>query len=140
DRAELEAIAPHDFVEEPKRPTVDVFHVDDVVTGAEQEQERGLGSKPGGEGQAVPCVLESRETFFECLPGRIARARVLETLVPAHALLREGGGQVDRLNYRARRRVGPLAYMQGPRGKPPVLGPVLRQVQPWPRCATNSSR
>ena len=43
-------------------------------------------------------VFEASQVFLQRGPGRVAGARVLETLVLAYPLLRERGRQMDRLD------------------------------------------
>src|SRR5439155_26545066 len=90
---------------------------------------RRLGAKARRECQTVLRLLERGEIFLERRSGRVAAARVLEAQVLTHALLREGGGQVDRLHDCARRRVWPLAHVDGAGGEaPPIPGFLLRQI------------
>src|SRR6266851_7257649 len=130
----------HHLVEQPERAAVHVLHVDDVVARLEEQHQRRLGAEARRECQAVLRILERGEIFLERRSRGVAAARVLEALVLADALLREGGCQVDRLHDRAGRGVGSLADMDGPGGEAPAALPGAHALTlPSPQGERDSS-
>ena len=117
---EAHAVALEDFVEQAERAAVHVFHVDHVVARVELQHERRLGAESRREGKAVFGVFERGKAFLEGVARRVARPRILESLVLAHALLGKGRRHVDRLHHGPGSWIRPLPDMQSPSGKPPV--------------------
>src|SRR5207248_6874214 len=108
------------LVEQAERAAVNVLHVDDVVARVEEQHERRLGAQPRRKREAMFGVLQRGQALLERVAGRVAGARVLETLVLAHALLSKRGRHVNGLDHRPRGGIRPLPYMQSASGEPPV--------------------
>ena len=84
-----------------------------MVARAAQMEDCVGRRQAAGEGERVLAALERGEAPLQGVAGRVARARVLETLVFARTLLHVGGGQVHGRHHRAGGRVGPLAGVDG---------------------------
>ena len=95
--------------------------------GVEQSQHVVLGRQSAGERQAVASVLQRRDTRLERGAGRVAAARVLESLVPADAVLGERRAERDRRDDRAGDRVGLLPGVH-----------CARVSKPHDDCSSNS--
>src|SRR5205823_10158750 len=100
---------------------VDVLHVDDVVARVEEQHERRLGAQPRRKREAMFGVLQSRQALLERVAGRVAGARVLETLVLADALLSKRGRHVYGLDHRPSGGIRPLPDVQSASGEPPLI-------------------
>ena len=99
------------------RAAVHVLPRDDVVPGREQLQHRVDRGEARAEGEAVAAAFERRDVPLQRLAGRVARAGVLVSLVPAEAVLHVGGGLIDGRHHGAGERVGDLAGVDGPGGE-----------------------
>ena len=94
--------------EQPVGPAVEVAARHHVVAALEQAEHAIDGRQPAGERQPVAGALQVGHACLERSAGRVARARVLVALVPAHALLGERRRQRDRGDDRTGRRIGGL--------------------------------
>ena len=117
--------APH-LGDQPERAAVGVVAEQDPLAGPQQPQDVVLGGEAAREGEAVRGLLERGDLGLERRAGRVARARVLESLVTADAVLGERGRQRDRRDDRAGGRLGVLAGVDRPGGEPVACGRIRR--------------
>ena len=120
DRGVLHAPRREHLVDQPERAAVGVVREHDVVAGGQEHpQQHVAGPHPGAERVGVPAALEGGEALLQRGAGGVGAARVLVATgpQPAHAVLGEGGRQVQRCDHRAGGRVGLLPGVDGPGGE-----------------------
>src|SRR5437588_8024725 len=132
-------------MEQSKGSAIDVVAGDDMVATLEQMQHRIFGGHATGESQAIPPVVERRQTRFQRGARRVGRARVVETLVHAYFGLGVRARLIDRHDDRARSRIRILTDVDGACGEPVVRSGVFSVH--WSLCrgrrlcwATNSNK
>src|SRR5260370_35872415 len=104
-------------MEQSKGSAIDVVAGDDVVASLEQMQQSIFGGHSAGESQAVPPVVERRQTRFQRGARWVGGARVVETLVHAYFGLGVCARLIVRHDDRARSRIRILTDLDRPRAE-----------------------